>query len=76
MSENAWLALGYGINPKVINSISDEFYFRGREEYLDNAVELSGYIENVYGGFGERIRDAEIQLMNAKQIQIRAVIEF
>tara|TARA_Y100001970_G_C14199379_1_gene840186 strand:+ start:92 stop:2005 length:1914 start_codon:yes stop_codon:yes gene_type:complete len=76
LSKNTWIALGYGINPKMIDSISDEFYFRGREEYLDKAVGLSEYIENVYGGFGERIRDAEIQLMNAKQIQIRAVIEF
>ena len=76
LSNNAWISIGYGINPKVISSISDKFYFRGREEYLDSSSGLSEYIEDVYGGLGEKIRKAERQLMNEKQIKIQAVIEF
>ena len=74
--DNIWLALGYGLNPLIINSITDEFYERGREEYLDNVGELPKYLEYYYGGFGEKIREAETMLMNENRLSIQAVIKF
>ncbi len=76
LSENVWIALGYGVNPQTINSITDEFYDRGREEYLDNIGELPEYLESYYGGFGKKIREAETSLMNEKRISLQAVIKF
>ena len=76
LSKNVWLALGYGVNPLSMNAITDKFYDRGREEYLDNVSELPQYLESYYGGFGERIREAETSLMNEKRILLQAVIEF
>ena len=76
LSKNVWLALGYGVNPLSMNAITDKFYDRGREEYLDNVGELPQYLESYYGGFGERIREAETSLMKEKRILLQAVIEF
>ena len=76
LSDNIWLALGYGVNPLIINSVTDEFYNRGREEYLDTIGGLPEYLESYYGGFGEKIREAETLLMNEKRISIQAVLKF
>ena len=76
LSENIWLTFGYGVNPLIINSITDEFCKRGREEYLDNVGELPKYLEYYYGGFGEKIREAETMLMNENRLSIQAVIKF
>ena len=76
LSDNIWLALGYGVNPFIINSVTDEFYTRGREEYLNTFGELPEYLESYYGGFGEKIRKAETLLMNEKRISIQAVVKF
>jgi len=76
LSDNIWLALGYGVNPLIINSVTDEFYNRGREEYLDTVGGLPEYLESYYGGFGEKIRAAETLLMNEKRISIQAVVKF
>jgi len=76
LSDNIWLALGYGVNPLIINSVTDELYNRGREEYLDTVGGLPEYLESYYGGFGEKIRKAETLLMNEKRISIQAVVKF
>ena len=76
LSKNVWLALGYGVNPITINSITDEFYDRGREDYLNSISGLSEYLESYYGGFGNKIREAEILLMNEKRISIQAIVKF
>jgi len=76
LSDNIWVALGYGVNPLIINSVTDEFYNRGREEYLDTVGGLPEYLESYYGGFGEKIRKAETLLMNEKRISIQAVVKF
>jgi len=76
LSDNIWLALGYGVNPLIINSVADEFYNRGREDYLDTVGGLPEYLESYYGGFGEKIREAETLLMNEKRLSIQAVVKF
>ena len=76
LSDNIWLALGYGVNPLIINSVTDEFYDRGREEYLDTVGGLPEYLESYYGGFGEKIREAETMLMNENRITLQAMIKF
>ena len=76
LSDNIWIALGFGVNPLIINSVTDEFYNRGREEYLDTVGGLPEYLESYYGGFGEKICEAETLLMNEKRISIQAVVKF
>ena len=76
LSKNIWLSLGYGVNPLIINSVTDKFYNRGREEYLNNAENLLEYLESNYAELGERIREAETLLMNENRISIQAVVEF
>ncbi len=76
LSENVWVALGYGVNPTTISSVTDEFSSKGRESYLNNAGELSQHIEDFYGGLGEKIRNAEMQLKNEQCIALRAVVTF
>ena len=76
LSENVWLALGHGVNPLIINSVTDEFYDTGRKKYLDKVGELPEYLESFYGGFGEKIREAETMLMNENRITLQAMIKF
>ncbi|MBT3168545.1 MAG: hypothetical protein HN952_04665 [Candidatus Cloacimonetes bacterium] len=76
LSENVWLTLGYGVNPQIISSVTDEFSSKGRDEFLNNASELSTHIESYYGGLGENIRHAEMQLKNEQCIALRAVVTF
>ena len=47
-----------------------------RKKYLDKVGELPEYLESFYGGFGEKIREAETMLMNEKRITLQAVIKF
>ena len=75
-SKDVWLSIGYGIDPIVVNSITDQFYDRGRQEYLNNVGGLSNYLVSFYGGFGGKIREAERSLMNEKRISLQAVITF
>ena len=76
LSEDAWLSIGYGVNPKVINPVSDLFYNRGREDYLNYAGQLPEHLDLYYVGLGDKIRNAEQLLMDEKSISIQAVIEF
>jgi len=74
--KNVKLALGWGVNPVVINSVTDEFYDGGREEFLENADNFSEYVESTYRGIGEKIRNAERQLRDEKRITLEAVVTF
>ena len=76
LSKDVWLSLGYGVNPLIINSVTDKFYDKGREEYLINKGELSKHLQSYYGGLGNKIREAETLLMNEKRISLQAVVKF
>ncbi|MAP67259.1 MAG: hypothetical protein CMF80_06130 [Candidatus Marinimicrobia bacterium] len=76
LSESIWLSLGYGINPYVLNTVTDKFYFRGRQEFLNDFSDLNDHLESYYGGIGEKIRQSENALMNTKQILLQAKIKF
>ena len=76
LSNSTWMSIGYGVNPLVINTITDKFYNRGREEYLNSIGNLSAVLESSDDNLGEMIREAEVSLMNQKNICIQAVIEF
>ena len=70
------MSIGYGVNPLVINAVTDLFYDRGREEHLNSVGDLSGYLESSDDALGDMIRQSEISLMNQKNICLQAVIEF
>ena len=76
LSNNVWIAIGYGVNPLAMNTVTNKFYNRGREEYLNEIGGLSDYLDSYYGGLGDRIRHAETSLMNDKRISVRAILEF
>ena len=59
-----------------MNTVTNKFYNRGREEYLNEIGGLSDYLDSYYGGLGDRIRHAETSLMNDKRISVRAILEF
>ena len=76
LSDDVWLSFGYGVNPKVINPITDQFYNKGREDYLNYAGQLPEHLESYYVGLGDKIRNAEQSLADEKSISIQAVMEF
>ena len=71
-----YFSFGFGVNPQAMDLITDKFHNRGREEYLDISGELPQHLDSFYGGFGEKILNAEKLLMNEKQISIQAIIKF
>ena len=75
-SKNHLWILFLSISSIIINSITDKFYDRGREKYLNNVSNLSEYVESYYGGFGNKIRQSEKLLMNEKRISLQAVVTF
>ena len=75
-SNDVWLSVGYGVDPIVVNLITDEFYDRGRQEYLNDVGNLSEYLKSFYGGLGDKIRQSEKSLMDEKRISLQAVVTF
>ena len=75
-SNNIWLSIGYGVDPSVINLVTDKFYDRGRQEYLNEVGQLSETIKINYALLGDKIRQAEKALGSEKQINLKAVITF
>ena len=76
LSDNIRLSLGWGVNPRTLNSVTDEFYEGGREEFLEQADNFANYIETDYRGLGEKIRNAETQLKQEQRITLEAVVTF
>ncbi|MCF7913359.1 MAG: isoamylase early set domain-containing protein [Candidatus Cloacimonetes bacterium] len=76
LSDNVWIALSYGINPNVINEVTDQFYNVGRRQYLEDISELDEYLQNTYNGFGDKVRAAEDALAKDDRISLEAVIKF
>ena len=76
LSNDVWISIGYGLNPFAMNSQTDKFHYRGREEYLDSVGELPLHLESYYGGIGDKIRSAENSLVNDKRISVQAIIKF
>lgn len=76
LRNNIRLTLGWGVKPEVMNEVTDQFYLAGREEFLENSGNLSEFIESSYLGLGEKIKQAEADLMHQEQILLEAVINF
>jgi Glycogen recognition site of AMP-activated protein kinase len=76
LNENVWIALSYGVNPTVINDVTDQFYNGGRRQYLEETSGLDEYLQNTYNGFGDKIRSAEDAMAKDDRISLEAVIKF
>jgi len=76
LNKNVEISLGWGVNPRVLNSLTDEFYDGGRDAFLQKAGNLENYLENNYKGLGEKLREAEKDLMNEQRIGIEAIVKF
>ncbi|MCD4817526.1 MAG: glycogen-binding domain-containing protein [Candidatus Cloacimonetes bacterium] len=76
LRKNVKLSLGWGVNPTVLNSVTDDFYAGGREEFLESSDNFTEYIEATYKGIGQKIRNAERALETEQRITLEAVITF
>ena len=75
LSENVKIELGYGVKPQVINTVTNEYYDYGRDDFMKQVVG-SYEIDTAYGSLGEKIRTAEQALEDEQQIILEAVIQF
>ena len=75
-SPNTRISVGYGVSPLILDDVTDKFSNNGRDEFLNEAGGLEEYLETFYGGFGNRIREAEEKLKDEQRITIQGVIEF
>jgi len=76
LRDNIELSLGWGVNPRVLNQTTDEFYQGGREEFLESNGNLTNYLQNNYKGLGEKLRKAENALEDVNRIGLEAVLRF
>ena len=76
LSKKVELALGWGLNPRVLNQVTDEFYFGGREEFMENSSNYDEYIEKTQNGLGDKIREAENALKHEQRISLQAILHF
>ena len=76
LSDNIEISLGWGVNPRVLNAVTDEFYDGGRQEFMASIGDFENYLENNYKGLGEKLRTAEQKLMDEQRIGIEAVVKF
>ncbi len=76
LSDQVRLTFGWGVSPRVLNGVTDEFYMGGRDEYLTEAADYEEYTENAYLDTGEKIRQAEQALENEKRFMLEATLKF
>ncbi len=76
LSDDVRLSFGWGVNPRTLNNVTDEFYYGGRDEYLSEAADYEEYTENAYLGTGEKIRTAEEALKDEKRFMLEATLKF
>lgn len=70
------LAFGVGVDPNVLDPVTNEFAPIGRDVYLNNQ-NASGYIaETSYSSLAPQISAAEKRLQDEKRIQLQAVVHF
>ncbi len=80
IASNIKVAVGWGVNPQVLNTVTDDItnqgrdYFLGAQETLGNAAESQ--IESAYFGLGNYIRKAEKALKDEQRINITATMSF
>ncbi len=80
IAPNVKVAVGWGVNPIVLSSVTDNVVNAGRENFLGassligNAVETQ--VQNAYFGIGSYIRNAEKALKNEQRINVTATMSF
>lgn len=76
LADNIQLSIGYGVNPRLVDSVSDEFTYDGRRQYLEEEGNMDEYLQSTYNGFGDKLRQAESALEDDNRISIEAVLQF
>ncbi len=76
LSDQVRISFGWGVNPRALNAVTDEFYNGGRDEFLTEASDYEEYTESAYLGTGEKIRQAEQALENEKRFMLEATLRF
>lgn len=70
------LSLGFGVDPNVLDPITNEYATIGRERFL-NARNANGFVaETDYLSLAPQISAAERALMNERRIQLQAIVHF
>ncbi|MDP7030864.1 MAG: glycogen-binding domain-containing protein [Gemmatimonadota bacterium] len=76
VSPRAELALSFGVDPQVIDPVTNEYDSIGRDRYLFERGATGSTARDAYLSLGEVIPAAESALERARVIQLEAVVEF
>ncbi len=73
---SAWVSLGLGVNPEILDPVTNEYAYIGRDVYL-NDRNANGFIaETNYLSLGPQIHAAELSMQDVKRIEVQAVVKF
>ena len=72
----ASLALGFGVDPYVIDEVLNEYSDIGRDVYLFARGATGATAKDNYYGLGPKIAAAERALENERVVQIKAIVHF
>jgi hypothetical protein len=72
----ASLALGFGVDPYVIDEVLNEYSDIGRDVYLFARSATGATAKDNYYGLGPKIAVAEKALENERVVQIKAIVHF
>jgi hypothetical protein len=70
------IALGFGVDPWVIDEVLNEYADIGRDVFLFARGATGATAKDNYYGLGPKIADAERALENERVVQIKAVVHF
>ncbi len=72
----ASIALGFGVDPYVIDEVLNEYSDIGRDVYLFARGATGATARDKYYGLGSKIAAAEKALENERVVQIKAIVRF
>lgn len=75
-SDDIHIGLGWGVSPRVLDPVTNEFADIGREQYLYDRNANGWIAENDWLSLAPQISAAEKALQNERRIQFEAVVHF
>jgi hypothetical protein len=75
-SDDIHVGLGWGVSPRVLDPVTNEFANIGREQYLYDRNANGWFAENDWLSLAPQISAAEKALQNERRLQFEAVVHF
>ncbi|MFN8588947.1 MAG: glycogen-binding domain-containing protein [Candidatus Eisenbacteria bacterium] len=74
--DEASVSLGFGVDPYVVDRVTNEYAYVGREMFLED-LNANGWVaESNWFSLAPQLSAAEKSLQNTKRIQLKAVVHF